>query len=318
VAHGSLHTYRTGEVLTARRQREEWLQIVLSGRVAIHADRGAGSRKLAEWRGGDVCGLLPYSRGGSPPGDVVAEEDTDTLAVHRDQIPAMIRDCPLVTATLVHAMLDRARHLTSSDLHDEKLVSLGRLAAGLAHELNNPASAAARSATRLAAAQARADRAARALGAAHLSAPQLAAVDRLHDQCVTASPPAIRTPLERADLEDALGAWLVARGLRPDETTAALLAEANVPAAALDELAGVLPLASLDAAIQWMAAACAVRQLAADIDTAASRIADLVSAVKGFTYMDRAPTPESLDIRPGLRDTLAVLGAKTRAKSVAV
>jgi signal transduction histidine kinase len=317
-AHGSPRTYRTGDVLTARRQREEWLQIVLSGRVAIHADRGAGSRKLAEWRGGDVCGLLPYSRGGSPPGDVVAEEDTDTLAVPRDQISAMIHDCPHVTATLVHAMLDRARHLTSSDLHDEKLLSLGRLAAGLAHELNNPASAASRGAQRLAAAQARADRAARALGAERLSAPQLAAIDRLHDLCVTATSPAALTAVDRADREDAVGAWLVSRGVDLDETTAALLAEADAPAAALDALADVIPGAPFRAALQWIAAACAVRQLAADIETAASRIADLVSAVKGFTYMDRAPTPESLDIRPGLRDTLAVLSAKTRAKSVGV
>src|SRR4029079_10628232 len=138
-----------------------------------------GSRKVAGWREGDVCGLMPYSRGGAPPGDTVAEEPTDVLAIHRDLIPEMIRECPTVTAVLVHAMLDRARHLTSSDLYDEKLISLGKLAAGLAHELHNPASAAARSVKLFAATLAESDATARALAAATLSEADLLAIDRV-------------------------------------------------------------------------------------------------------------------------------------------
>ena len=69
--------------------------------------------------------------------------------MHRDQIREMIGECHEITAILVHAMVDRARAFTSSDLHDEKMVSLGKLSAGLAHELNNPASAIERSAALL-------------------------------------------------------------------------------------------------------------------------------------------------------------------------
>ena len=167
--------------------------------------------------------VLPRRR---PSGDTVAEEPTDVLAIHRDIIPEMIRECPRVTAILVHAMLDRARHFTSSDLHDEKLLSLGKLAAGLAHELNNPASAAARSAKMLAASFAESEEAARALAAARLSDAQLAEVDRVRGLCESGTAPALRSPIERADREEALAAWFDAHGF--DADYAAALAETSV------------------------------------------------------------------------------------------
>lgn len=103
--------------------------MVFNGHLVLRMDRGAGSHKLFEWRGGDVGGVMPYSRGASPPNDVVAEEPTEILTIDKELLPEMIRACPDVTAALVHAMVDRARAFTSSDLRDEKLVSLGKLAA---------------------------------------------------------------------------------------------------------------------------------------------------------------------------------------------
>ena len=148
-AHGILRRMSIGDVLTSKDGPVEGLHIVLDGHLAIYVDRGAGRRKIMEWRGGDVTGSLPYSRIVSPPGDVVVEEPAEVLTIQRSLFPEMIRECTDVTATLVHVMLDRARHFTSSFLHDEKLVSLGKLAAGMAHELNNPASAIGRSAAAL-------------------------------------------------------------------------------------------------------------------------------------------------------------------------
>ena len=144
-AHGVLRRMAVGEVLTSNDGPVEGLHIVLEGQLAIYVDRGAGRRKIMEWRAGDVTGVLPYSRIVSPSGDVV-EEPSEVLTIHRNDLPEMIHECNEVTATLVHVMLDRARHFTSTFLHDEKLVLLGKLAAGMAHELNNPASAIGRSA----------------------------------------------------------------------------------------------------------------------------------------------------------------------------
>ena len=99
VSHGSLRQLDTGDVLTAKGTRVEGMYVVLSGRIAIFVDRGAGRHKIMEWRAGDVTGLLPYSRLLSPPGDSVAQEPSEILAVHRDHLGEMIRDCYEITAT---------------------------------------------------------------------------------------------------------------------------------------------------------------------------------------------------------------------------
>src|SRR6185369_2730191 len=148
-SHGILRQLNTGDVLTVKGVRPEGLFVVLAGRFDMFVDRGAGPRKIMEWREGDVTGLLPYSRVTSPPGDSVAQELSEILAVHGDHLHALTRECYAITSILVHAMLDRARVFTSSDLRDEKMISLGKLSAGLAHELNNPASAIERSAALL-------------------------------------------------------------------------------------------------------------------------------------------------------------------------
>ena len=73
-----------------------------------------------EWHGGDVTGMLPYSRLVAPPGDVTAEEPTEILQIAREDIPALIQHCPELTAKFVHIMVDRARQFTSADLQNEK------------------------------------------------------------------------------------------------------------------------------------------------------------------------------------------------------
>jgi len=173
--HGSLRQLQPGDVLTAKGTRVEGLFVILSGHITMSVDRGAGPHKIMEWRGGDVGGMLPYSRLVSPPGDSVAQQTTEILAVHRDHLREMTRECYEVTSLLVHIMVDRARVFTSSDLHDEKMVSLGKLSAGLAHELNNPASAIERSAALLEDRLEESEQASRALGASRLTDDRFAA-----------------------------------------------------------------------------------------------------------------------------------------------
>lgn len=315
-AHGSLRHLGAGEVLTAKSGKVEGLHVVLSGRISISVDHGAGPRKIMEWRAGDVTGLLPYSRLVSPPGDTVAQEPTEVLAVPRDCLREMTRECYEVTAILVHSMLDRARVFNASALQDEKMVSLGKLSAGLAHELNNPASAIERSAALLEDRLEDSERASRTLGAAKLTDSQLTVVDEVRKSCAASSVRGVRSPIEQADREDAMADWLADHDL--DTAMAEALADTAVTIEGLDRLAAAVDSPALNTVLGWAAAGCTVRGLAAEIQDAALRISGLVLAIKGFTHMDQAAVAEPVDLVQGLSNTVAVLKSKARAKSAAV
>ena len=315
-AHGVLRQMAPGEVLTPKGVRVEGMFVVLEGRIAIFVDRGAGLQKMMEWRGGEITGMLPFSRLVTPPADTVAQEPTTIFSVPRDDLQALTRECYGVTAILVHTMLDRSKAFTSSDLHDEKLMSLGRLSAGLAHELNNPAAAIERGAALLGERIDEAQRSARALGAAGLTAAQLAAVDEFRNACVMTRERGVRSPLEDAKREEALADWLAGRSL--NERLADALAETALTPAHLDGLSGAIGPAALNAALGAVAAGCAVRSIAEDILDAATRITGLVTAIKGFTHMDQAPAAEPVNVHRGLTNTVAVLRSKARKKGVTV
>ena len=311
---GVVETLEPGVVLTPHTGPVKGLYVVLDGHLLIRVDRGSGPRIVMEWHGGDVTGLLPYSRIKAPPGDVIAEERTTVLVIPTSELPRMIHECEELTAVLVHVMVDRARVFKSSELLDEKMASLGRLAAGLAHELNNPASAVERSAKTLMT----------ELAALENATKRFCALNLSDQQCLTLSGMQFKggpdrpapSPLDRADRLDAIDTWLSSHEVTGMD--AEPLLEAGFDLGELDALAAVVGREKVGIVLAHMASAQTVRQLAGEIETAASRIHSLVAAVKGFTYVNQQATLQPVAIGRGLSDTVTVLRSKARSKAVAV
>jgi len=210
---------------------------------------------------------------------------------------------------LIQGLYHTARSVESTARQRESLVTLGTLAAGLAHEINNPASAATRAADDLEDACQTLLTCLRRLAQSEVSAEQFIAVDALRREIELQA--ADLAPLALADREDALSTWLARHGVTRDWIIAPPLAAAGVDLAWCERMAAVLEGSALEAGLEWVASAFSITALLSEVKDSSHRISDLVAAVRSYSQMDRASI-QHIDVTDGLESTLVMLGHKLR------
>jgi signal transduction histidine kinase len=283
--------------------------VILEGQLQARGEIG-GEAVVIAMKPGDVTGVLPFSRMKQFPLGVRAITDARALRFPSSLFPDLVQKMPELTQRLVGLMSDRIRETTRLEQQRDRLASLGKLSAGLAHELNNPASAAKRAASHLRDVLKKIRDASHELGRRDLTAAQKSEIEKLEASFVQSdeAPP---DPLAVSDLEDQIDSLLRSHGQTDLWQMAADLARKNVKPEALESLFAILDSDTARAALVRIAASVEIATLLNEIESGTSRISDLVRAIKEYTFMDQTPL-QNVDIVKSLETTLTILNHKLK------
>ncbi|MGA8271288.1 MAG: ATP-binding protein, partial [Candidatus Sulfotelmatobacter sp.] len=300
---------KAGDVYARQGTPADAMFVVLEGHLQARGEF-AGETIIFDIVAGDVTGLLPFSRMKQFKVSLRSETDTRALRFAASLFPDLIQKMPELTQRLVGLMSDRIRETTRIEQQRDRLASLGKLSAGLAHELNNPASAAKRAATQLRDTIKKIRNASLELGRRELTPAQKAEIEKLENFFIQRDDPP-PDALTMSDLEEQLDSLLRSHGQNDLWQLAADLAHKNVQPVMLESLFAMVDTGTARAALVRIAASVEIANLLNEIESSASRISDLVRAIKEYTYMDQSPV-QNVDIVKSLETTLTILNHKLK------
>jgi signal transduction histidine kinase len=308
-SHGQEVVANIGDVLYEEGAPAEHMLLILKGEIHVRRQQG-GPMALFIGRTGQMTGLLPFSRMKVSGGQGFAISPVWALLIHKSIFPEMLKAIPSMTQRVVATLLDRVREVTRIEQQAEKLTALGKLAGNLAHELNNPASAAQRAASGLMT-ELHANRANRfKLVNLCLDLKQIETIgvweQKIFDRAAEPRDPNAAELIAR---EEAIRAWLNALPCPNSWEIAAQLAEQGVRMADLEELTTFLGNNEASVLLQFLTRYLRSTRSVETLVNSTDRIFDLISAIKAYSYMDRAPILE-VDVTAGLDATLQMLQSR--------
>ncbi|MBZ5666204.1 MAG: cyclic nucleotide-binding domain-containing protein [Acidobacteriia bacterium] len=300
---------KAGDVYARQGDPADWMTVALEGTLEARGEFG-GETIVIPIKAGDVGGKLPFSRMKTFTVSARAITESRLLQFPVARFPDLVQKMPELTQRLVGLMSDRIRETTRIEQQRDRLVSLGKLSAGLAHELNNPASAATRATSQLRDALKTIKEASLELGRRNLTPAQKAEILKLETAFTDHNEPP-PDALTASDLEEQVDSLLRSHGQSDLWQLAADLAKKNVKPEVLESLFAALDAGTARAALVRIAASVEIAGLLNEIESSTSRISDLVRAIKEYTYMDQSPV-QNVDIVKSLETTLTIMNHKLK------
>jgi signal transduction histidine kinase len=300
---------KPGDTYIRQGDPAETMFVILEGHLQGRGEISGESFAIS-FNPGDVTGLLPFSRMKRTPLTGRAVSDARILRFPAGQFPQLVQKMPELATRLVGLMSDRIRETTRIEQQRDRLASLGKLSAGLAHELNNPASAAKRATSQLREILIKIKSASLELGRRDLTSAQKSEIEKL-EASFTQKEVIPADALTISDLEDQIDSLLRSHGQNDLWQLAADLARRNIRPEVLESLFATLDADTARAALVRIAASVEVASLLHEIESSTSRISDLVLAIKEYTHMDQAPV-QNVDIVKSLETTLTILNHKLK------
>jgi len=307
--HGEEVVGEPGQILFEEGAPADRMLLILKGEIHVRRQRG-GPMELFIGRAGQMTGYLPFSRMKISGGQGFAVSPVWALTIHKELFPEMLRAIPSMAQRVVSTLLDRVREVTRIEQQAEKLGSLNKLAGNLAHELNNPASAAQRAASSLVT-ELRANRQNRfKLVNLCLSDVQIRSIEDWEQRVLSRRESAQDVDAgELISREESLRQWLSDLPCEESWEVAAQLNEQGVSLADLIALRAILEPREICVALQFFARFLRTSRSVETLINSTDRIFDLISAVKAYSYMDRAPILE-VDVPAGLDATVQMLQSR--------
>ena len=300
---------KAGETYARQGAPADAMFVILEGQLQVKGELN-GETVAFELEPGDVTGVLPFSRMKQFSVGGRALTESHALKFPASLFPDLVQKMPVLTQRLVGLMSDRIRETTRMEQQRDRLASLGKLSAGLAHELNNPASAATRATSQLRKMLTKIRTASQELGRRVLTPEQKSEIEKL-EASFTQTDVVPPDPLTISDLEDQIDSLLRSHGQNDLWMLAAGLARRNIKPEVVESLFSKLDGDTARAALVRISASVEIASLLHEIESATSRISDLVGAIKEYTHMDQAPV-QNVDVVKSLETTLTILNHKLK------